>query len=970
MKKILMILFLFSTLSYAFEVSPNIKFKTIETQRFLVIVDETKLDVGFYVAGQLERAHKALAPYFAQLPKKTTVVINDKTDLTNGFATKIPYAHIMIYPVLPSTMESLADYGDWAFELVAHEYTHILTFEGYRSFYKYLRPVFGNIISPNALMPRWWKEGVAVYMETFLSNGGRLRSNYQDSLLRSFVLTDELGNFKIPEINEFLDTWPEGNRPYFFGSLIWAQMTKEEGPMIVKQLHDRQAGRVPFFINAPAEDYLGSDYEKFFEDTLFSVEEKAIKQIDSLKQIPEIISIPLDKNSKYSYSPKISPDGKKLAYLSVTYREKKIVKVIERNKKNNFQLLDESQIDNTNTIDDIYQSTDDENDGPIAGIIQRIEWFPDSKKLVYDKVDSNSVGESFSDLFLYDSEKQTTERLTKDARAREACVSVDGKQLVYVSLSALKTQLKLMDLATKQVKDLWSSAIQERISHPIFLNSNTVLFSLRQPTTKESLYSLDLNTLSLKPYILDQAEVRFPLSTKDTVYFSSTQNGVRNIYQKSKSSGKITPITHLYTGSSTFDIDPISGDLYFTKLTSKGFQINISNTVDLEKTPQQLPRITNIQSQQFPYKQQEISQDKGANFSTKDYSGLGYLWPQYWIPFVASSSSDNRFLVQAQTSGFDPLKRHIYNLDATYDSATSKMWFNGTYLNQSFNTKFGLNYNQYSTYYVSPSTLATFNQRSVFFQPNIWSLNKNGSVQVALKQISTVSSANVYERQGIGFLYSYSDLERTNSLPYPYEGQSYYLGFNQFIKSSVHKEQTQFLLGTNQNWPDLLMDNHVIQLKLDALYSNNKISSILGASTTTLYLNQDPLTPYFLMRGYQQGQFVGEIMINPKFEYRFPMREVNRGNGTQPIFFRRIHGAVILDGVALEGLAYNQTEKRFVSDISTNQSFWSTGFEFRFDINLAYQLPLTAIVGLYNPLSGSYGGNSALTTHFQVGSFF
>lgn len=972
MSKIFLSLLFSALFVHSFEVPPSLRFKTIETPHFYVVVDEKKLDTGFFIAGTLERAYKALDPYFSVKPKKTTVVINDKTDSTNGYATRIPYPHIMIYPVLPNTNESLSDYGDWAFELLAHEYAHILTFEGATGFYRYLRPVFGSIISPNALMPRWWKEGVAVYLETQLSNGGRLRSNYQDALLRSLVLNDTLGDVKIFEINEFLHTWPEGNHPYLFGSVLWAQMAAEETPGIVKQLHDRQAGRLPYFVNAPAEDYLGGDYEKFFEDTLFIIEERILRQVDIIKQLPETIAQNLDSKAKYSSAPSISHDGKYMAFLSVSKRDTKEVKIIEKNKNGNFILLDPSQIENANQIEDIYQESDENehSDGPIAGNIQRISWLPKSYKLIYDKIDSFSPSETYSDLFLFDFTTKKTERLTSGERAREAAPSPNGEDVTFVKLDTLKTKLAVLNLKTRKIKTLWSAALQERVSSPSYVDENTIIFSLRKPSTQEVLMSFDIPTGVAKPMLTEYPESRYPTVLGSYLYFSSTKNGIRNVYVHSLHEKTTQAVTHLYTGSFSFALDPLNRDLYYTKFTGKGPLIHFSSQTDLTKTPDELPKINRLYASQFPDKpnQAPASEVKG-NYPVREYSPYSYLWPRYWIPFLATSSSDGRFLLQAQTSGFDPLKKHAYSLDAIFDSATGKTSVNGTYLNQMFTNKFGFNFNEYSTYFVTASSYATYTNKSVFIQPNVWYMNKNLNLQVSAKQINARTRSAVFNREGGSFMFTYADLEYSGSLSTPYDGQSYYVGMNQYFKNADNIQQTQFQLGTSQYWSDLLVENHVIAMKVDALYSADKISPILGAATSSLYIQQDPIFPYFLMRGYLQGQFVGETMINPKFEYRFPMREINKGNSTYPIFLRRLHGAIISDSVFLEGSAYNQSSKRFVG-VKTNQSFWNMGFEFRFEMNLAYQMPLTAIVGVYNPLSGSYSSNSSATTSFQVGSFF
>ena len=100
------------------EVPPQLKWKTLRTPHFEVIFNAEQQDLGYLYAEKLEKAYSELRSYFHSRPDKTIVIINDKTDVTNGYATRIPYPHIMAYPVLPGPEESLSDTGDWAFEQI------------------------------------------------------------------------------------------------------------------------------------------------------------------------------------------------------------------------------------------------------------------------------------------------------------------------------------------------------------------------------------------------------------------------------------------------------------------------------------------------------------------------------------------------------------------------------------------------------------------------------------------------------------------------------------------------------------------------------------------------------------------------------------------------------------------------------------------------------------------------------------
>lgn len=976
MKKNLLIILICSVLrTFAQEVPPSTDFASIETAHFYVIFDKNEEALGKLVAKKLELAYKTLDPYFSQKPSKTTVIINDKTDIANGFATRIPYPHIMIYPVLPTATESLAEYGDWIFELLVHEYTHILTFEGSRGFIKYLRPIFGSVIAPNALLPRWWKEGVAVQMETQLSNGGRLRSSYQDAILRAFVLEDTLKNFKIYEINELLPSWPEGQRPYMFGALIWSQIVREKGTSAIKILHDRQAGRVPFFINAPFEELLGSDYEKFFEDTLEHIEDLVLKQIDVVKQIPETTNIPLGINAQYSLSPAVSPDGKYLAIISISIDDERNVQILEKNKKNNFIFFESAQLEDTDVVDDIYRTTeDDENkqnrhDGPPGGSIQKVSWFPDSTRILYDKVDSISPTQAYSDLYIYDVKNKTTEKLTQGLRAREGSVSANGEEIVFVKIAPFATQLGLLDLKSKNSSILWSAPSQERISYPLFISENEILFSLRKTSGEENLWIFNKTTKTMKSFLPQYPQARFPIKSGSLVYFTSTKNGIRNIYVHNLATGKTSPSTHAYASFSSFAVDPTTKDLYATKMTHKGPQIHYVSSNDHEKTPESLPSVNSLLGERYPLPKKADSRSTEEIPEPTDYSPWGYLWPQYWIPFLATSSTDNRFIFQAQTGGYDPLKRHHYDLLINYDSATQKTSLEGNYLNRSYDWGWGASYNQFTTYFVNANNKVTYTAKSAIIMPNTWHMNPNSSLQISVKDLIAQTATTEYLRQGMGLLFLFKDFSQPLALVSPRKGKSFYVGVNQYFKGAEYIEQTQYLAGSNFYFSKWLPENHAFLAKFDLLYSPHKISPIVGTSTSSLLLQQDPFTPNYLMRGYFTGHFIGETLINPKFEYRFPMREINKGHATDPFYLRRLHGALIADGVLLEGRAYKTMESKFEA-VSTNQSFWSLGLELRFDLNLAYQLPLTTIIGIYNPLGGSYAGSSSVSTSFQISSIF
>jgi hypothetical protein len=96
----------------ALEIPTHWKYKTISTPHFEIIYNAEQQELGELYAKKIEEVHALLVPIFKASPQKTLIIINDKTDATNGYATRIPYPHIMAYPVLPGPQESLSESED------------------------------------------------------------------------------------------------------------------------------------------------------------------------------------------------------------------------------------------------------------------------------------------------------------------------------------------------------------------------------------------------------------------------------------------------------------------------------------------------------------------------------------------------------------------------------------------------------------------------------------------------------------------------------------------------------------------------------------------------------------------------------------------------------------------------------------------------------------------------------------------
>ena len=74
-------------------------------------------------------------------------------------------------------------------------------------------------------------------------------------------------------------------------------------------------------------------------------------------------------------------------------------------------------------------------------------------------------------------------------------------------------------------------------------------------------------------------------------------------------------------------------------------------------------------------------------------------------------------------------------------------------------------------------------------------------------------------------------------------------------------------------------------------------------------------------------------------EYRFPIRNIETGDGNSPFFFKRLHGAAFAEA----GNAWDDVFNR--KDVKR-----SVGAEASMDMTLGYFLPTTVRVGFYKAL--------------------
>ncbi|AZZ35800.1 hypothetical protein CIK05_02950 [Bdellovibrio sp. qaytius] len=863
--------------------------------------------------------------------EKIVVILNDSTDSPNGFTTLLPYPYIMIYPVQAGRDDALSESAEWAKELFIHELAHIFQLYPAEDYYKYAKPFFGTIVAPNLLLPLWWKEGMAVEIESRFTHQGRTRSYFQDAGIRALVLENKLFDYTLAEANEMLPTWPYGGRPYLFGSMLMGEIGEKDQGKAINDLTLGHAAALPYWIEEPHLRIFGNNYESHYLLTLDAYQRQGEDQLKQLNTVSATVTTAVDPKLISGRHPRFNSTGTTLGIVTLEKKGKKVSFY-------NF----EAETKKWNKLK--FKKAP-------SGDISSFEFHPYQNKIVFAKIDQVDNKQSFSDLYIFNLDEDKETQITKSARARNPIWNNQGTVIYYISTFDGKTQLKAFNVSTESTDLLLEYTYIERLHEIALYNDHELFVGIKDAlgNIKPKLFNLD--THGLVDLKISAPEVEHLKYRNGKVYFTSVKNGVPNIYYLNKN--EEIPVSHLLTGSLDFDVNK-DNLAVATIHTAGGFAVH---SFDLQ-TYKQLPKITNRFRDRYHYVDRPVPEFEST---VEDAESLKYLYPHYWIPFVATSSANNSVFFQAVTGSQDPLLIHRYNLAVDYDSLIKKVGYDFDYINAAFTWPFTVSAQRKFNPIGNTKTYVEKTDAAVGVIPDTFSISPKLLINGGL-QYSEVDQSDVRTQHAGPYIQaSYRNIDQTVFDIYPTGGWGSFLQFEnqKSTKSDApaflgdYDQITGSLLGYNSRW---LPEDHSMYGKISFVHTIQKVSSRFGSSNVVLPTLTDSTAPDFVLRGYGAGQFFGSRMATLNTEYRFPIKNLNQGSGTYLYYLKRVNGAVVIDGLTVSGAAFDKNDVLTAENMS--RSFWSAGAELRLESTLGYLLPVNFILGYYRPLSPQYAVDS------------
>jgi len=197
--------------------------------------------------------------------ERSTIFIEDFSDWANGGATAVPrnFVYISMSPYM--YVFEVAPANERMSLLMHHELTHITAMDMSSKSDRFWRKLFGSKIqqvqenpfsllyaylaTPRKFAPRWYHEGIAVSMETWMSGGvGRSLGSYDEMVFRSMVRdSTRIYDLVGLEAEGTAIDFQVGANSYLYGTRFFSYLGQKYGPNKLIDWVKREDGTRAYF---------------------------------------------------------------------------------------------------------------------------------------------------------------------------------------------------------------------------------------------------------------------------------------------------------------------------------------------------------------------------------------------------------------------------------------------------------------------------------------------------------------------------------------------------------------------------------------------------------------------------------------------------------------------------------------------------------------------------------------------------
>ncbi|HEX9368121.1 MAG TPA: hypothetical protein VF921_15930, partial [Vicinamibacterales bacterium] len=644
-----------STASAATRYDPRLRFRTVRTEHFDLHAHQGEEALARRLAGIVERVRMKFQPVLGVPRGRVHVILVDQTDLSNGWATPLPYDTIEITAVPPSAESIIGNTTDWLELVFTHEYTHILHLDRTRGLMQAVRSVFGRVPAafPNGFLPVWQIEGIATFEESRMTGEGRVPAGD----FRAIVdVAAAQGRFEpIDRAGGGLVDWPAGNVPYAYGAYFHQYLADTYGAERLTRLADATSGRLPLFGAGAFKDVFGRSSADLWDDFRAARERAGVARSDT-----DARAVRLTRHGFVVTAPRIAGAGA------------------------------------------IYYAVADADGFPAlmvlppGGVPRRIAWRVLGNRtsvrgdwIVFDALEYVRSVALYSDLYaVRTSSSGQVQRLTQDARAGDPDLSPDGRRVVCTVQAIGRRALALLDFSpsNRSIPETFIDDPEADFTGPRWSPDGRQIVAARRRRGVYEIVLIDPGTRAIRVLVArGDARLVTPSWTPDgtAILFSADVGDLPfNVYAAEVAGDEVRQITDTAGGAQFPELSP-NGTLTYVGYTPDGYDLfsvaagdfRLKATATGQGWRAQGPPPSRKERGRTAVAVAEPGQVEDPH--DQAYRPGRTLVPTWWTPIVQTDAGET--VVGAATSMFDALGRHAYAVDAGWTAARARPDWHASY---------------------------------------------------------------------------------------------------------------------------------------------------------------------------------------------------------------------------------------------------------------------------------------------------
>ncbi len=576
------------------------QWKEIKTKHFVIIFQKRSKKSALDVAGFCEEVYTKVTDFFGSYPDNIHCVIHDDIDTANGSFTIDPL-QINLYVTSPSTPLIGAHTKDWMKLLLTHELTHYVNLTYHKGIFYHLSRIFGKTVStvPTASLPGWAIEGIAVKLETDMTEGGRGRNPFFEMKYRAEVLDNTFYTWKKAAYSSY---YPPADRIYQAGYLLNDYLAKTYGNDIFVRIYKKYLIFPLFRFRWAFRKVTGKSIKEVFADMKKDLYKK-------YRNTSLSAGTRISPNIFADYFlPVMTPEGW-ILYRRSLDKEPAIVVFNPKTKK-------ETILVKTTLTD--YSSLSAEKKGTSI-VFSSCE----------EKNRNRAAYTLTSDLYFLSVKTKKTTRLTRNGHLWQPALSPDGKRIIAVQKNGQYTHLVEVDKQTGEIKTLFRKR-GTTVYNPSFSpNGEAILFTLNS-SGKQDIWILDRTGKGRNLTANMAGEKYFPrFIGNHSIIFSCDQKGLLSLYSMNiNKPGKNSGIKQICTDPVGAYAGTIAGNkIIYASYSSKGYCLKEKPLDSETLSVTSLPLSHKIE--------EKVQKERNTlSFSSSTYTDSPELL--FWIPTIVS----------------------------------------------------------------------------------------------------------------------------------------------------------------------------------------------------------------------------------------------------------------------------------------------------------------------------------------------